>query len=167
MPGFQIAGKGGDGPVNTEETHRIHRWSFDWYALGKSVYDYALSCTRPVMDADTVTIHHRQNEVYLPGKHKWLPIRMTLYTKQKDTLEKLNNLRKKTIDPIGMKNFSFRADSVSSFTLSALDGKGVPIWVWKLNGAWVSKIEHPAFNYENSDLATVDVTIVYDYAEEQ
>jgi len=119
-----------------------------------------------VMDIDTVTIHHRQNEVYLPGKHKWLPIRLTLYTKQKDTLKKLGELRKKTVDPETMKNKSFQSSAVSLLSIYALDGKGSKIWVWELNGAWVQKIEHPAFNYENSDLATVDVSVVYDWARE-
>lgn len=167
MPGFMIGGKG-TGPSNTEETHRIHRWSFEWHELGKTVQDFALNCNKPTPEIEVVTIYQQQNEVHVPGKHKWLPIKLTLYVMQKDTLKKLAKLRDKMVDPSkSMNNFMHNSDSVSEMTLKALDGGGKGIYTWTLKGCWVSKIEHPAFNYESSDLATVEVTVIYDYAEEK
>lgn len=170
MPGFMIEGKG-QGPSNElggSDVHRIHRWSFEWTGLGKEVQDYALNCTRPTLDIDTVTIHQRQNEAYLPGKHRWAPIRLTLYVMQKDTLQKLKQLRDKTVTTNeGMNNYAMERNSVSQMTLQALNGEGQVIYKWILEGCWISKIEHPTFNYDNSDLATVEVMVAYDYAKEE
>ena len=165
MPGFKID-TSNDGPANNEETQRVHRWRFGSNMIA-GLEDFALSCTPPTLTIDQVTYHQGQNEIYVPAKHKWEPVRLTLYVVQNETLEKIKEWQMKVVET--EKNFNnmmwtgnaYRDD----FNIYALDGVGEIMRTYVLHGAWPSKIEPKRFDYESSDLNTVEVSITYDYAE--
>lgn len=91
MPGFYIVDKRcgpgefvpieGTVPPNDVETARRYRYRFESLEpLDKNnLLLFAYKATRPNIEIEQITIHNGQDEIYRPGKVKWLPIDITFY----------------------------------------------------------------------------------------
>lgn len=174
MPGFKIGDTGG--PANSlVEAMRVHRWQFIFDQIEglKDVAIYALSTQRPSPQIDQMVMHHKQNQINLPGKHKWNPINVKFYEIQDlpigdtttsaifnywadDAASAVINFVSNTINP------NFRTNC----RIQMEDGAGDFAHEYTLYNAWPTKVEPVELNYSSSDLATVQVTLVYDACDE-
>lgn len=82
MPGFNIGGTGG-GANSVGEVARAHRWRVSIQGgspqFNRDILLGAFSVQRPGPEIDQVTLHHKQTEMYMPGKHRWGVIDIIFY----------------------------------------------------------------------------------------
>ena len=85
MPGFQISTDAGntEGPRHIIETARNHRFKLEvlepFGSTSTGILLYLEKCTRPTPEFDQIVIHNGQDEIYRPGKSRWLPVEFTFY----------------------------------------------------------------------------------------
>ncbi|RLF30371.1 MAG: hypothetical protein DRN07_08710 [Thermoplasmata archaeon] len=171
MPGFKINGRG-EGPPNDVETMRDHRWKIEVATGNETLTIMAQKCNRPVYVTDRVTIPQYQNEIYLPGRTKWEPVKASFYLGEDDTLQKLRDVRDKSIlvegtDQLNVQNMAWNDQYKTTVTITVLDGEGSGIYEYRLEGAWITRIEGPDFDYGSTAISIITVTFSYDYAVEQ
>ena len=169
MPGFKIAGVGGDGPTNTLETRRKHRWLFKTIgdAPVNSVLIILQKANRPHYINEEAEMHHNQEQVYFAGKHRWDPITMTWYDGQQpyDASEKIWDwiniavgIHKHMIPVQYPINYKKNA------VLEMRDGLGASNETWNLYGCWPKDVNYDELDYTNTDIALVTVEMRYDRA---
>jgi hypothetical protein len=169
MPGFKLNGQD-KGPSAQVEPARAHRFSFRFEAL-KNIALYALSTQRPSVEFDQVKLFHKQTEVYLPAKHRWSPITVKFYELVQGlpggtTAAQLFSYWAKGKPLIYSRNTLAAGFGKSNVDIDMEDGFGARVHLYKLYGAWPTKVEPSELNYSNTELATVAVTFRYDSAYE-
>ena len=166
MPGFTINGTGG-GPSGVIEAARSNRWKvaiLDDTQLNLVAH----TCNRPTPEISPITMHHGQNEIYLPGKHRWSPVEIKFYEvvvghKSNVTAEIYRWWSKDVID---VDNNVINRKAKKTVNIEMLDGFGVTIWKYKLIGAWPEKITPDAMDYGSSNILEIAITLRYDAAME-
>ena len=150
---------------------------------------YALSCQRPTVQIEIIKMHNSQNQVHLPGKHFWNPINVKFYDVAPDS----DNLDEPALHNGGQwfsstttaqEIFKWWSDLVVNFssntissswldvqadikqTVGSTGGVTAPVHGYTLYRVWPSKVEPSELSYAVSDIATVNVTLSYDVAEE-
>jgi len=174
MPGFVINGQG-RGPNATIETVRTHRWRFEFPQIRRleQVVLYAMSCQRPTPQIDMITMHNGQTQIHMPGKYKWNPINAKFYeradrgaavqTSTRDIFMYWAHGGNSVVDfTSNTVNKQFRA--IAKIFLD--DGVGRPVHIYTLKNIWPQKITPSELNYTSSEIATIQVTFVYDSADE-
>lgn len=187
MPGFNIPNVdpgcndanlnndvGYTGPVSAIEIARNHRWIFEvlepFGSLSDGILLYARKCTRPSPEIEEITIHHSQEQITRPGKHKWNPIEFSFYEKVTGTGS--------PYDEVALKIYEWWATSMlvleqsryndlsylKTGALQMVDGSGFAIWQYRLFNCWPSKVTPSELDYSNTDLAEITVTLRYDKA---
>lgn len=160
MPGFFIpstacGGSPGFSPVpNNVETFRNNRFTFRVYGVDNLFLDDIYQMQRPRGELERITFHHKQGEIYKPGKVKWHPIDFTVY-------EVFGNST-----PIsGIFRWFESAKSNSGYkhtaTIAMLDGFGSPIWTYKLFECWLSNVSPEGVDQSSSEIARLTVTLSY------
>lgn len=79
MPGFNIGGSGG-GASNVEETSRKHRFLVRIFnPLSTDLLFFARKVVLPALDVDRIVMHHKQEEIYFLGKHRYQQCEINFY----------------------------------------------------------------------------------------
>lgn len=122
------------------------------------------SSAKPSADNGEVVLDHINIQRKVKGKTKWNNIEITLYD---------------PITPSGAQAVMewFRAhhesatgrDGYSSFykkiiTLQQLDGMGVPVEEWTIEGAFIQSCNWGTLDWSSEDVQTITATLAYDYA---
>ena len=171
MPGFSINGVD-KGPNPNVEPYRAHRWSFIFAQILDlaDVELYALSCQRPSVDFDTITIHNQQTRINMPGKHKWNPINVKFYEVQQfgtaTAREIFDYWAGGDNSVLDFKTNTLTKDFRTTAKVILESGVGKGTHGYELFNAWPSKISPSELSYSSSDLATVQITLTYDSARE-
>ena len=134
--------------------------------LTKQVMDI----TRPDLTFDQVTLDVYNSKVYLPGKHTWNPITLTLR-------DDVNNSVSKLVGEQIQKQFDFfeQASAASGidykFTtrsemLDGGNGASTPgiLETWELYGSYVESVNYNSLAYNSSEPVTITLTLRYDNA---
>lgn len=174
MPGFIIGSTDARGPSPTVETARSHRWRIEIYGTylpeSPDVVFYAHSCTRPSIEIDPIKMHHRQNEINLPGKYRYGTITLKFYEKitadADSTAEYFHRWWSKVVTTASAHTINPTAYR-TRVAIYLTDGAGKTIHWYKLHNAWPAKVEGSELDYSVSEIATITVTIVFDWADEQ
>lgn len=175
MPGFIISG--GEGvdanSPSMVEVARSHRWEITIPDAPRDASDelrfFALSVTRPSFEADKVTMHHRQNELYMPGKTRSGTCSVVLYERILNNVDGSASVMRKWWSQwmMNAKRYSLNMASwKKTLHVSMTDGCGSQTWAYMLNGVWPLKVEGSGLDYASTDLATVAVTLSVDAFEE-
>lgn len=179
MPGFLIGGTGAtDGPSSTVEAARAHRWEV--LLLGvpndatSEIRSYARSISRPCFEADRITLHHRQNELYLPGKIRAGVCALSVYEHiDSDTNKTASTIRDWWSSwMMEAKKYSLNMDSGNTtgwkrqLHIAELDGCGDQVWGYLLSGVFPLKVEGSPLDYTSTDLSTIDITLSVDAFQE-
>lgn len=172
MPGFKINGEG-EGPKSTAEIRRVHRWVFETLGppeiITREICLVLKEAARPKVNLEDVLMHHNQEEVHVAGKTSWDDISMTWYDVENDPdasdamwswFNKVNILEG------GQAGNVYAPDEYKAHvtTLQMLNGMGEPNETWELYNGWPKDMNWGDLTYENSDLATVEVTYRIDRA---
>ena len=174
MPGFNIAQLGGgysaQGPANTVEIRRKHRWVFE--SLGRGVGTFSQtellllqSASRPSFKFEEPEMHHNQEVARFAGKQDWDPITLVWYDcEQQPDISRgiyhwIETVVNMTTIAVAHPRFYKREAS-----LLMLDGTGQSNEQWRLFGTWPSASNLGELDYTSTDLMTCEATMRFDRA---
>jgi len=174
MPGFNIDGATADGPPNTTETRRKHRWLFSIngvQAAGDNKATLFLQkANRPSVKYEEVQMHHDQERAYFAGRTEWEPITLEFYdAEQKPDVSKwvwdwccgsqgVSNIAAVTVALPNTQGYK------KSGELEMRDGQGTTTETWSLKGAWPIESNWNDLDYSSSDIAMITVKLRFDRA---
>jgi hypothetical protein len=185
MPGFNITA-GNPGPSAVAEVARSHRWEVTVLGgpgiasgnikagdFSSDLSFYAQAVTRPSMEFDTIKMHHRSNEINLPGKSRSGTCVITLYEKidkQNVTAAGIRQWWSQWMMNAKNNALIMTNKSINSvkrqLKISQVDGCGIQMWAYILNGVFPTKITPSQFDYTASDLSTIEITLAVDAFQE-
>lgn len=174
MPGFNIQPFGGgyssQGPSNTLEIRRKHRWVFETLGRGTGTFSQAellvlQNASRPSFKFEEPEMHHNQEVVRFAGKQDWDPITMIWYDSEQNPdisrgiyhwLETVVNMQQLSV---AHPRYYKRTAS-----LVMLDGSGQTNEQWQMHGTWPQAVNWQELDYTSTDLMTCEATMRYDRA---
>ncbi len=122
------------------------------------------SAGRPDITNGTVTIDHINVKRYVKGKSEWQPVTITLYdpivpSAAQATMEWVRLHHESVTGRDGYSDF-YKKD----ITFNSLGPVGDKVEEWTLKGAFIESANFSDMDYSGEDLATVEMTLRYDYA---
>jgi hypothetical protein len=135
---------------------------------------FAKTCQRPSPEFDQITIHHKHEEIYRPGKIRWNPIDIVFYEALDTdsgfdlTAQTIYDWWSKSIYNLNsQKQVTVREIYENNCSISMLNGAGIVCWKYNLYNAWPSKISAKDCDYTGSDLSEISVNVKYNKAIEE
>lgn len=167
MPGFKINGSG-DGPSNTLELAREHRWLINKLGnidISKGQLLIAKEVNLPEYDIDIQEILGGLMWYKYAKAVKWKDVHIVFYDDGKiaQALEGWRNLVYTNDGGMGKHdggNGSYKQDS----KFSMLDGAGKAIYDITLKQSWPKQILYGKLSYTSSEIKAVDLVLCYDFA---
>lgn len=174
MPGFNVQPFGGgyssEGPSNTVEVRRKHRWVFETLGRGTGVFSQSellvlQSASRPSFKFEEPEMHHNQEVARFAGKQDWDPITLVWYDVEQSPdisrgiyswIETVTNMQSMAV---AHPRFYKRTAS-----LLMLDGSGQKTEQWQMFGTWPVSSNWQELDYTSTDLMTIEATMRYDRA---
>lgn len=168
------------GPTHKVEVGRKHRYKFETFPpFGDStsgILLYGHKCGRPTIEVDVIKIHHGQDEIYRPGKQRWMPFDITFYEIYKgdssewfqtnETAQMIYDWWASTMIDTTIALHGNVRDYYKDAILQLLDGSGSLAYEYYLYDCWPSKITPSDLAYAESALSEITVTICYNKAKE-
>lgn len=181
MPGFNInngngAGTGGfnqNGPANTLEVRRKHRWVFEALGRGSGAFSAAellvlQSASRPNFKFEEPEMHHNQEVIRLAGKQDWEPVTLVWYdVEQSPDISKSIYAWIETVVNMQRITVAHPSQYKRQARLSLLNGFGTPTESWDMYGTWPVSVNWQELDYSTTDLLTIEASMRYDRATRQ
>lgn len=188
MPGFNIqdfqGGYSADGPYNTVEVRRKHRWVFRTLGRGPNAAaangaaggnDWRpnallqlLSASRPSFKFNVAEKQHNQEISYYAGKQEWEPVTMTWYDAEQnpDISQECYTWLNSVVDLTQGNNLTVAPPAAYKRTsrLEMINGAARTTEAWQMLGAWPETIKWNELDYSANDLMTCEVSLKYDRA---
>ena len=119
---------------------------------------------RPEIQNGKVTIDHINVRRYVKGRSEWQDLAITLYdpvvpSAAQATMEWVRLHHESVTGRDGYSDF-YKKD----ITFNSLGPVGDKVEEWTLKGAYIQSANFSAMDYAGEDLATVEITLTYDYA---
>jgi T4-like virus tail tube protein gp19 len=166
IPGFSVNGQG-DGPKNTQETARRHRYKFETFGPLNSILLYSHKAQRPTPEIDRVTMHHGQDEVYFPGKNRWQPIDISFYeAAQGNDLVASAIYKWWSASVIDIQGSTVSAQFRQKATLLLINGDGDSLWRYEMLNCWPINVVPDQLDYGDNGVAEITFKLVMDKAKE-
>jgi len=189
-------------PTHTVETVRKHRFllkmmsitpntesnsnanantEFNVFGTGTNdIMLFAHKCTRPSPEVDEITIHHGQNEIYRPGKHRWKPLDITFYevlntvadddgttiSQSNQTAELIYKWWAQTMIILPELRYNKPSEYLAHGLLTMLDGSGDAVWEYRLYDCWPMKVTPTDADFSDSNIADITLTLRFQKAVE-
>jgi len=174
IPGFNINPFGGgysaQGPANTVEVRRKHRWVFETLGRGTGVFSQSellvlQSASRPSFKFEEPEMHHNQEIARFAGKQDWDPVTLVWYDVEQDPdiSRGIYHWIETVVDMHSIKVAHPRFYKKTA-ALVMLDGSGQTTEQWSLMGTWPAASNFQELDYTSTDLMTVEATMRYDRA---
>jgi hypothetical protein len=167
MPGFIIGGIG-QGPNHAIETRRKHRWLFETLdgVDDKKILTYLKEATRPHLVIEQSEVYHKQERIYLAGRHSWEPIKLVWYdvADEVDSSDAIWQWVNKVIDFFRDVGVPPPGSYKKNGRLIMLDGDGRTNENWEIFNCWPAEVNWNAVDYADSEIQTIEVTMRYDRA---
>lgn len=174
MPGFNIMPYGGgysaQGPSNTIETRRKHRWVFESIGRGVGSFSQAellvlQSASRPSFKFEEPEMHHNQEVARFAGKQDWDPCTLTWYDVQQDP-DVSRGIYHWIETVVNMQSIAVAHPRLYKRTasLSMIDGAGSTTENWTMLGTWPANCNWQELDYTSTDIQTIEATMRYDRA---
>jgi hypothetical protein len=122
------------------------------------------AANRPDISNGVVTIDHINVKRYVKGRSEWQPVTVTLY----DAI--VPSAAQATMEWVRLHHESVTGrDGYSDFykkdvTFNSLGPVGDKVEEWTLKGAFIESANFSDMDYSGEELATVEMTLRYDYA---
>lgn len=170
MPGFNITGEDVGGEPHTTEASRRHRYLVNIMGpLSRTLTFFAHKVTIPVIEFDRIVMHHKQDEIYLPGKQRWSPCEVSFYRIHDGSGDlaaiELYNWWAKTIlniNTAGLVGNSRGAIDKRTCEIHMLTGNGQPIYKYIMYGVWPQKATPSSLDASDSAIADIQITLQID-----
>lgn len=174
MPGFNIMPYGGgysaQGPSNTLETRRKHRWVFESIGRGTGSFSQAellvlQSASRPSFKFEEPEMHHNQEVARFAGKQDWDPVTLTWYDVQQDP-DVSRGIYHWIETVVNMQSIKVAHPRLYKKTakLSMIDGAGSTTESWTMLGTWPANCNWQELDYTSTDIQTIEATMRFDRA---
>ncbi len=174
MPGFNIMPYGGgysaQGPSNTLETRRKHRWVFESIGRGTGTFSQAellvlQSASRPSFKFEEPEMHHNQEVARFAGKQDWDPVTMTWYDVQQDP-DISRGIYHWIETVVNMQSIKVAHPRLYKRTakLIMIDGAGAATESWTMLGTWPKDCNWQELDYTSTEIQTIEATMRYDRA---
>lgn len=169
MPGFAIFA--GDGPSNTPEVHRNHRWSivvdFPIGSGGSPAAErlgtlYAQNVMIPELSFEEEKILGGSIEYKIAKKASWGDVTVKFY----DVYGLYQSYREwQQLIWTPETGIGKASDYKGRVHINMLDGSGTVKQQYTLRGAYPKRISHGELSYTNSDLKILTIVFSYDFAD--
>ena len=171
MPGFNI-NTTGDGPLNTAEPRRTHRWVFATLGRGqggsfsRAELLVLKSASRPKVKFVEAKMDHNQETSYYAGKTEWDPIELTWYDMEQAPDTSLGvYVWLETVSQISTANVGHPFTYKQQAQLVMLSGMDAPNETWDLYGCWPQDVDWKGLDYTTSDIQTCVAKMRFDRAQ--
>lgn len=188
MPGFNIQNYAGgysvDGPSNSLEIRRKHRWVFRTLGRGPNAASAAgaaggnnwsnaallnlQNAARPSFKFNTADKHHNQEVIYYAGKQEWDPVTLHWYDAEQnpDISDEIYQWLNSVVDLTQGNNLTVAPPVAYKRTarLEMLNGAGVTTEQWDMLGCWPETCNWQELDYSASDLMSCEASMRYDRA---
>ena len=136
---------------------------FIMYVEGIPAY-LVKAANRPEITNGKVTIDHVNVRRYVKGRSEWSDITISLYdpvvpSAAQAAMEWVRLHHESVTGRDGYSDF-YKKD----ITFNSLGPVGDKVEEWKLKGAFISTAKFSDMDYTGEDIATVDLTLTFDYA---
>lgn len=171
MPGFNIeSGSDSENKNNKAETNRKHRWRFTTGFLQPNEWIYLKSAARPNFKLESPEMHHNEEVAYFAGKRSWEPISVEFYDiiSPRVISQRLYDWvaagTTNSVTDVSNSTTAAPTDYKVEVTLDMLDGQGTTTETWKLFGCWPSESNWNEISYDDTEIATIAMTLKFDRA---
>lgn len=166
MPGFAIGG-GGDGPPNTQETLRVHRWLITQLGpiTSREQLRVAREITLPNLSIDKQEVLGGMLYYKYAKAVKWEDVMVTLYDTGQTLLELETWKDLVYTNSSGIQNHNPNSGYKKEAVFELMDGQGSAVNTIRLKNAWPIKIVQGRLTYTSSDIKIIQVVLSYDWAE--
>lgn len=153
-----------------------NKWRLSFNGLGGLVTTEALTlqaitCDRPKLSFEQVTLDRYNSRAYVAGKHTFDPINVTFEADvgggvagaiqaQLEAQQRIIGMAAAPRLPAAFagQNYKF------SITQEILDGDNTPLEVWYIEGAYIENADFSDLDYSSSETVKITLTIRYDHA---
>lgn len=169
---FGVRGNGGE----ILHPQMKNKWRITFHGIGGVIDTTALTfqaitCDRPKLSFEKVTLDRYNSRAYIAGKHQFDPINITFESDiggQVSALVRAQLERQQRI--IGLASAPRLASARSgqnykfAITQEILDGDNTPLETWYIEGAWIENADFTDLDYAASESLKIQLAISYDHA---
>jgi len=145
------------------EPKRQNRWIFE-FQDGTLPAFIARTASKPSATTEEIVIDYMNSKRYLAGKFEWSTLSLGLY----DPISPSAAQKVMEWVRLSYENISGRAGYAAfykkDFTLKSLDGVGVPVEQWKIEGAWITEANFGDLDMASAEAQQIDLTLRFDKA---
>lgn len=137
---------------------------------GLSLTKQIMSCGRPNVQFDEITLNVYNSRIYLPGKHAWQAISMTIRDDASGTVAKaVGQQMQKQFDFVEQASAASGQDFKFQTNIQILDGgngAATPVVLenWELYGCYLQSANYQTLDYSSNEPATIELSLRYDNA---
>ena len=127
----------------------------------------AKTVTKPTYSVSTNEYQLVNQKYKVPGVVTWEPITIALADIGKTVDNLVDDLKTFGWDVDGKSDGLEKTSgegNIGEIRIEQLDAKGEPIETWKLEGAFISRVNFGNLDYGSDDIVEVQITVDYDYA---
>lgn len=126
-----------------------------------------VSVTRPTLATEAVAVHSYNSIAYFGGKPVWNSVELTVRDDVTNAVSRLvGHQQQKQMNhfqqtsPLAGSNYKF------DMKIETMDGTGSDgvIETWNLEGCFLEQVNYGEFNYANSEVVNIQMTVRYDNA---
>jgi hypothetical protein len=156
-----------------------NKWRLTFNGIGgvldsQALTFQAITCDRPKLSFEKVTLDRYNSRSYIAGKHQFDPINVTfeadisggVSSVIRDQLERQQRIIGMTSAP-RLPTALAGQDYKFSITQEILDGDNTPIEVWYIEGAWIENADFTDLDYAASETIKIQLAISYDHARQE
>ena len=156
-----------------------NKWRITFNGVGGVVDSQALTfqavtCDRPKLSFEIVTLDRYNSRAYVAGKHQFDPLNITLEADiggAVSTIIRSQLERQQRI--IGMASAPRLPSALSgqdykfSVTQEILDGDNTALEIFYIEGAWLENVDYTDLDYAASETVKIQLTLRYDHARQE
>lgn len=137
---------------------------------GLSLTKQVMSASRPNVSFDEIVLNVYNSRIYLPGKHAWQPIDVTIRDDANGAVAKaVGQQMQKQFDFVEQASAAAGQDFKFQTNLQILDGgngTATPVVLenWELYGCYLASANYQTLDYAANDPATIQLSIRFDNA---
>jgi len=127
---------------------------------------------RPTFSQEEAEVAFLNHTFYYPGRLKWKELALTLYDKidpngANRVYQMIRNAGyhlPENPDDYATVSKSAAVASLGALVLTQINAAGHPIEIWTLKNAWIKDFTPSKWDYTSNEVATLDITIRFDFA---
>lgn len=156
-----------------------NKWRLTFNGIGgvqdsQALTIQAITCDRPKLSFEPVTLDRYNSRAYVAGKHQFDPINVTFEADIGGGVASVVRAqleRQQRIIGIGsaprLPSALAGQDYKFSVTQEILDGDNTPLEVWYIEGTWIENADWTDLDYSASETVKITLSLRYDHARQQ